>query len=551
MSPTCLPERPQFADRSEELAWESLRQWLRDEDVLLHGVRFTDPQEGDVEIDLLVLMPELGAVAIEVKGGVVSYAEGTYRQTGADGTHDIDPFGQAMRGMHALRRFLEGRPDWSRGRLRAGWLVCLPFTTVTGDLGPQGPAHVVVDASGVPHLAQRVYDRLADPALSAPYPPAHWVEAALQHLRGTADAPAEIAARTAARLRRADELTEAQATLLDFAARVPRYELSGAAGTGKTWLAMEQARRWARVGERVCLVSYGRGVASSMARAMADLPDRERPAFTGTFHQLGWTWGVAPEGDAGPAFWEVDAPRRMLAAAQQLPVPERFTAFVVDEAQDFADAWWPALLAAARDDAFRLAVLRDDEQEVFAQRRGRPDLELPSFSLSENLRNPVQVVDTFRPLLASEVVARGGEGFPVEYRPCRTDDVIASADAVVEDLLEVRGWLPEHVAVLTTRHRHPVQVESADDKAGYWDDFWGEDVFYSTVAGFKGLERPAVVLAVDGFHDGVDPGHVMYAGMSRARDLLVVVGEPGLVEAAVGDKVMRRLRRGTGARAGG
>ena len=59
------------------------------------------------------------------------------------------------------------------------------------------------------------------------------------------------------------------------------------------------------------------------------------------------------------------------------------------------------------------------------------------------------------------------------------------------------------------------------------------------------------MLAVDGFHDGVDPGRVMYAGMSRARDLLIVVGEPGLVGAAVGDKVMRRLRRGSDARAGG
>jgi ATP-dependent exoDNAse (exonuclease V) alpha subunit len=31
------------------------------------------------------------------------------------------------------------------------------------------------------------------------------------------------------------------------------------------------------------------------------------------------------------------------------------------------------------------------------------------------------------------------------------------------------------------------------------------------------------VLAVDGFHDGVDPKDVLYVGMSRARDKLIVV----------------------------
>ncbi len=35
--------------------------------------------------------------------------------------------------------------------------------------------------------------------------------------------------------------------------------------------------------------------------------------------------------------------------------------------------------------------------------------------------------------------------------------------------------------------------------------------------GFKGFDRPVVVLAVDGFREGV-ARDVMYAGLSRARD---------------------------------
>jgi ATP-dependent exoDNAse (exonuclease V) alpha subunit len=51
-----------------------------------------------------------------------------------------------------------------------------------------------------------------------------------------------------------------------------------------------------------------------------------------------------------------------------------------------------------------------------------------------------------------------------------------------------------------------------------------------------------VVLAVDGFHEHVIPRQVLYVGMSRARDLLVVVGDPDEIEAAVGPAVMKRLR---------
>lgn len=139
----------------------------------------------------------------------------------------------------------------------------------------------------------------------------------------------------------------------------------------------------------------------------------------------------------------------------------------------------------------------------------------------------------------------GGEGFPVEYVPCVQDDVMGAADDAVQALLDDRGWLPEHIALLTTKHRHPVQIEQANDRVAYWDDLWSENaVFYSTVSGFKGLERPAVVLAVNGFHDGIDPRSVLYAGMSRARDLLIVVGAEDELAAILNDKSMRRLRRG-------
>jgi hypothetical protein len=545
MAATVIPAEPVFEAESERLVWDALRHQLRDIDVVLQGIRFTDPECGEVEIDLLVLMPDCGAVVIEVKGGRVSFREGGWKQTDAHGSHPIDPVRQARNGVYSLKRFLENHPSWSRGHVRAGWMVALPYTHVTGDMGPEGRRDLLIGEQDIPEIAGLVYDRLLRPDIQTPLPAVGWVDSAVALLQGSSDEPAEIAERTAARLEHVDQLTSRQSMALDIARRNRLIEFTGSAGTGKTWLAIEQAKRWTESGERVAFVSYTRGVIEMVNKVFADLPAKSRPAFVGTFHLLGYTWGVTPPTDADSHFWEHEAVALTLAAGKALVDSQRFTAFVVDEAQDFADSWWPALLSSAASPEFRLAVFRDDEQTVFSERRGRPELPLIPLVLDDNLRNSRQIVDTFRPLVAAEITAKGGSSFPVEYVDCSSDDVIAAADDVVADLLERRGWLPEHVALITTQHRHPVHVELGEDKSAYWKELWAtNDVFYSTVAGFKGLERPVVVLAVDGFHPTANPRSVMYTGMSRARDLLIIVGPAVELTEILGEKSMRRISRG-------
>ena len=537
------PQNPTFGDPSEGVVWEALRAQLRDCDVLMHGVRINDPEDGEVEIDLLVLMPDAGACVIEVKGGHITFANGEIRQSGADGVKAIDPAGQAAKGVRALQRYMENQPAWSRGRVKATWLVSFPYMHNASGFGPKLTKELVIGDEELSSIGQIVADRMWDPRVQAGVPASGWVESALEALLGTWDSAGEVQARAAQRLRHVDQLTAEQAALLSVVRMVPRFEVIGSAGTGKTWMAMEQARRWAEAGERVCLVTYTRGVSESMGRAMGELPADQRPAFIGTFFQLGFQSGVHAHGNDDPEFWTTRGPAEIQAAGAAVPDGSRFTAFVVDEAQDFGDSWWPALFAFGTPD-FKLGVLRDDEQAVFAERKGRPDLDLVPLVLDRNLRNSAQIVETFRPLITAHVVVAGGDGLPVEFIPCQPGEELEAADDAVASLLEERGWLPEHVALLTTKSRHPVQRELEADKAAYWAGYWeNEDAFYCTVSGFKGLERAAVVLAVNGFHDGLDPRNVLYAGMSRARDLLIVVGSRQMIEAAADHALVRALNR--------
>ncbi|MGJ9414129.1 ATP-binding domain-containing protein [Aeromicrobium sp. CF4.19] len=126
--------------------------------------------------------------------------------------------------------------------------------------------------------------------------------------------------------------------------------------------------------------------------------------------------------------------------------------------------------------------------------------------------------------------------------PCAQDAAIERADDVVDELLG-EGWQPSDVALIATGSRHPEQKARQEEGwEAYWDSFWYRDqVFYGSVLGFKGLERPAVVLAINE-RPGMDRAvERLYTGLSRARDLLVVCGDPEHIENVGGPEVLKRI----------
>ena len=350
------------------------------------------------------------------------------------------------------------------------------------------------------------------------------------------------------RLLRADRLTEEQATLLKVTRLIPRTEVRGGAGSGKTVMALQQAKqlsagRGDQPSQRVALLCYSLGLAAYLKREVEEWPRRQRPAYVGTFHDFGRQWG-APDGDREDSdFWEDTLPALMSDLADDLTHGRKYDAVIVDEAQDFADSWWKPVLKSLRDEEKGgVYVYSDENQRIFA-RYGRPPVQLVPLVLDHNLRNTAQIHEAFGPLAPSRMVPRGGDGPPVRFVPAALDDALEAADDEVERLLG-EGWDARLICLITTGHRHPVQLERTEHhgQEGYWRTFWeDDDVFYGHVLGCKGLERPVVVLCVndDGTRDRAR--EKLYVGMSRATDLLVVVGDPEVIERVGGPDVARRI----------
>jgi hypothetical protein len=545
--PRLIPESPTFTTTSEQVVWERLRDSLGDDDVLIANLRLTDERK-DHEVDLVVLMPEIGIVTVEVKGGSVWWDDGwRIMRRGHEAT--IHPVDQARDGKYALRAYVERDERWG-SRTRVAWshAVVTPYSEFGADFAlPELPRWALHDKHDQDHLVGRLRQTAQRMTHGQRVATFDDVDEVAEILTGRLPTTYDVRAEADQRAEVADRLTLEQATILRVTRLLQRVEVRGGAGSGKTVLALQQAKELTRGGQdrkpqRVALLCYSIGLAEHLKREVASWPRNHRPAFVGTFHAFGKQWG-APDGDRTDSdFWEERLPAEMAGLASALPDGKKYDAVIVDEAQDFADPWWTPVLRALRDEEEGgLYVYSDENQRIFA-RFGRPPVALVPLVLDHNLRNTRQIHESFGPLAPSRMYSRGGDGPAVRFLDAGGEDPLDVADDEVDRLLD-NGWDPQHVALLTTGHRHPIQVERTDfhDQDGYWRTYWDDDVFYGHVLGCKGLERRAVVLCLneDGSRDRARER--LYVGMSRATDELVVVGDPATVRRVAGDDVARRL----------
>jgi superfamily I DNA and RNA helicase len=346
-----------------------------------------------------------------------------------------------------------------------------------------------------------------------------------------------------------DQLTRDQAKVARILREQRRLKVIGGAGTGKTWLALEQARHLAASGERVALVCYSRGLARFLQRMTAEWPPKHRPAYVGLFHTLPLQWGADPPPEdedllASSSYYEERLPAQMGQLAARLDEKDKYDAVIVDEAQDFSAAWWPPTLACLRNpETGRLYAFLDEAQRVF-NRFGEVPIPLPPIVLDENIRNTKQIAQVFGSLGAGQARYRGMNGPPVRFVQCMAEEAIQEADSQVDRLLG-EGWEPGQIALLVTGTRHQLQREILGYHGwdSYWDGFFAADeVFYGHVLGFKGLERPVVVLAVNGLRDASRGREYLYVGLSRVRSCLIVCGDLDQIAAVGGAGLRRRLQ---------
>jgi hypothetical protein len=561
--------------RAERLVVERLRAVLPDSVAVLGGLRWLLRDHGHVrhgEADVVIGDPDRGILVIEVKAGEIRRDRDGRWWAGRDDL-SRSPFEQAADNRFALVRKLSELPDWPAGlKPIAGEAVALPGVELDSMRGRLGLLGFEFDAGLVADQSSFVDDEAGRRELVA------FVERAFEAWSGGADTrppgraaidllvatltePFEIRPllrnEIAGGEREVVRLTQGQYAVLNQLRNVRRASIVGGAGTGKTMLAAEKARRLAREGFRTLLVCFNAPLAAMLAEEMTATAHDTGLIEVKTFHQLcedlGREAGVL---EARPqpipqGWWDATLPRALDDAVAALG--PRYHAIVVDEGQDFADGWLLSLenlLFDGREDV--LYAFHDPAQAIY-----RDDhvagLAMTEIVLDVNCRNPQPIHDVVRRFagegLTSEALRTDGRP-PELVEADGPEATVRALRSVLHHLRVDEGVNPWDIVVLTgarldasavwaapgRRYGNEVLGNPAVDDAGHHlgrpahlvPELPSDVVLCETIRRFKGLERPVVVLVeLDAADSRLD--RLLYVGASRARQHLVVIGSAGVL----------------------
>jgi hypothetical protein len=491
--------------------------------------------EKDGECDFLVAHARLGFLAIEVKGGGISFdpEAGQWWSTDAQQfRHKIkDPVNQARSAKHELLNKLKASGRWRERFIHMSHGVIFPDAAAPPrNLGADRPRHLFccsrefaedfrgwigsrLDEGRVPPTREPLgVDGLAafTQLLASPFSLHFTVSAAM------ADAAEHMGV-----------LEPTQFHILDHIEDILRAEIRGGAGTGKTVIAAEEAIRLAAAGKRTLLTCYSRPLAAELGRRLKGVSNLTVASFHALCGQMAAKAGVQVAADAADRELYGDILPAALIDALALMPEDKWQGIVVDEGQDFLPGWWVALSSALVPGG-KLRVTSDSNQRVYGVGKvPGADLELVPIRLKRNLRNTRAihaVADAHYD--GTEIEAQGPDGHPVCWITAETREQLTSAAyAELRRLIYREEVPPSEIALLfpSADWFEPCKMMAA--KSGFdfalCEDLSTDAIVMDTVRRFKGLERPAVILVVS--QSEMVPSELAYVGMSRPRTFLAVI----------------------------
>ena len=524
-----FPRDPLPGTSDSELKVRAALRDLDDDWTVLHGVAWQsvrDGRPGDGEADFVLVNPAHGMLVMEVKGGGIRLERGAWSSVDRHGeSHPIkNPFEQVTASKHALIGYLKQR---GVSTLPAGHAVVFPDLGEPVSFGPAAPGAITWVRSDLRNVASALTRTLRRWKLTAPFP-REYAERVRSLLAPTVTAipllREKIEDVKAGLLR----LTDEQILVMRGLRRNRRAIVFGRAGTGKTILAVEEAKRLAKEGFRVLLLCYNHPLAAAIAETLRGVEG----ATAATFH----TFCLSEVREAGHAIPQNKSQKwwdEVLPSLMPQSVSDRghgFDALVVDEGQDFDPAWWIVLQLILLDpDNSPMFVFADTQQAIYRQ-GWQPPFREPAFDLEINCRNSLTISQRVADVFGDDCNSLGVPGPEPIFRPANGfGEVGGTIVRALTSLLEEQRLAPEQVVVLSGR-KDVVDVLRGQEFGSLRLVGPGETgVVVETIHRFKGLESDAVLLVFSTFRPGEDDS-LLYIGMSRARAYLEVIGPDSLGE---------------------
>lgn len=336
-------------------------------------------------------------------------------------------------------------------------------------------------------------------------------------------------------------LLEQQKPVLQLARLNRQIIVSGGAGTGKTLIAMEIARRATESGDRVGLICFNQLVGDWMKNQFTTNGNLPPNLIVGRALQTMMQMvGVKIPSTPPSSFWDSELYTALEEGLTdpELGVAEAFDFLVIDEAQDLMSRprLWDCIsqLLKGGFDRGSFALFGDFDNQVFSApeamaqtlRRVRSSSRSVNYHLSENCRN-YRIIGLTAIGLAglntdiyTGFMRQGGsiQNFDIDYY----DTERAQVDMLGALLREfkAKGFKPSEVTILSLCP----PAESAAEKLRH-EGFrireardGGYDTSFASINSFKGMENKIVVLTDLEFGDKKTQRNLLYTGITRATE---------------------------------
>lgn len=486
----------------------------------------------ECEIDFIIFDGSKSLICLEVKGGEIRYdgAEEAWYQNGKK--MEKRPDVQSSTGMHAVLEFL----GVDASDVNVGWALCFPQVDLpSGFIAPSGvPQEVIVDGAGLQSVIPSIEKLEAYYASRVKRSGAdrHTAERIHKKLTRSIGFVNRIGVRLARDYDQIVDMTEQQMDVLYDLNANQRVMVNGVAGSGKTLIATEFAKRLEEDGQSVLLLFYNRALANSVRRSF----DRDSSVNVTTFHSFARkaVTDVMPEwwseqDTKSEEFWDLVVPIELLEVIDN--VQNRYDAIIVDEGQDFKSEWYETLEHVLKErDSGRFVVFYDAKQDIFDRWSDLPwDANtVTTQRLSRNCRNTRSIINYVNERTAADmkVFTASPDGVDViEESHSNQQASLRSLEAHVREL--IRGGVePSKIMLLLSTPRGESTIANVDKLGGVKIEWMGKSyrdrsrsIRFASIKLFKGLESDVVfILDADS-----TSSHKFYTEATRARVKLVVL----------------------------
>lgn len=321
------------------------------------------------------------------------------------------------------------------------------------------------------------------------------------------------------------EINQTQDVVIDLLSNYRRAFIIGGAGTGKTWIAIKKAKRFAIEGKKVLYLCCNETLASSVKKIVS-----EEKVDCFSLEMLAKTI-LLDHYDNVPLHDGVKEYSDAFSKVGNLP---KYDLIVVDEAQDFSEDWAYSVNLLLKDNA-SLYVFYDENQNVFNRHFGdKFFIETEPFILRYNIRNTANIYKYTQEQthLGLDTIANQIEGVEPDIRTCtRKAQVISFLDSIVNKLVNLEGVKPNKITVLLNKDIEDSALAGIEYVGNYkvsYDAFEKIDnsILVQKAQDFKGLESDIIVYINHTYMNQSmteDVRSLEYTALTRARFYLYVI----------------------------